>query len=257
MDAKRKEIEILFVRHGQSTENSAIENGEAYDHENIVLTDRGKIQAEVTGEYLKMFGKYDIVYHSPLTRCVQTSDIICKVLEFKGETIKSDLIIELGAEDNLQGLTKQQREEIIKNNKEYIKLEDLIKNEKNLFKKAKLQETVYHLASDFLEMKPSLDKHISDSKKFIDVLKKQNCERILVICHGGTIFTISRLITNINPNTDTVAIMLNEQTVKVKNPEPIIENDNCCIMGVLLKDNVLHMVIPRNNLHLKNLIVSL
>jgi broad specificity phosphatase PhoE len=247
------EIEILFVRHGQSTENIAAESGEKYDPNNVVLTERGKLQVKITGQYLKTFGEFDIVYNSPLKRCVQTADIICNELGYKNKPITSNLIMELGAEDKLRGLSRKEREEIINENKEYTKLEELIKNEKNLFKKAKLQEKCYLLASDFLEMEPSLEKHIDDSKKFLELLKKQNCKRILVICHGGTIFTMSRLITNMNPNVDTVAMMLNEQTVKVKNPEPIIEGDNCCIMGALLKNGIIQMVIPRNNLHLKSL----
>ena len=117
-----------------------------------------------------------------------------------------------------------------------------------------MQEKYYHIASDFLEWKPSLDKHIEDSKKFLDLLRQQNCKRILVVCHGGTIFTISRLITNINPNYKTVEMVLREQTTYVKNPEPDIEGGNCCILGVLLTGDIFQMIIPRNNLHLKNII---
>jgi broad specificity phosphatase PhoE len=34
-------MEILFVRHGESTANRAFRNNEEYDRKNIVLTDKG------------------------------------------------------------------------------------------------------------------------------------------------------------------------------------------------------------------------
>ena len=36
---------IIFVRHGESTENKAIKDGKSYDKNNIVITDKGKNQA--------------------------------------------------------------------------------------------------------------------------------------------------------------------------------------------------------------------
>lgn len=253
MDNREISTEIIFVRHGESTENVAAEEGHAYDANNIILTKRGELQARITGDYLKMYGQYDIIYHSPATRCVQTKDIIANELNCEGDVIETNLILELGFEDKLRGLSRTDRLKHIENNTKYKRLSDLIENEKNLFKKEEYQEQMYQHISDFLEQKPSLQQHIQDSKKFLDLLKSRKGKRILVICHGGTIFTISRLVTNLNPNQDNVSIILKEQTTYQKDPEPVVERDNCCIMGLLLKDNVFHLVIPRNALHLKSL----
>jgi broad specificity phosphatase PhoE len=39
---------IIFVRHGESTENIASKEGKKYDKNNIVLTENGKKQAKKT-----------------------------------------------------------------------------------------------------------------------------------------------------------------------------------------------------------------
>lgn len=41
-------IKIIFIRHGESNENVAMEDGKSYDKNNINLTKQGKIQAEKT-----------------------------------------------------------------------------------------------------------------------------------------------------------------------------------------------------------------
>ena len=43
---------IIFVRHGQSTENKASIDNKSYDPNTIKLTDEGKKQAMITGKYL-------------------------------------------------------------------------------------------------------------------------------------------------------------------------------------------------------------
>ena len=64
-------IKIIFIRHGESTENIATLQGVAYDKDSIILTKLGEDQATKTGEYLsKTFGKFDMIYSSPVRRCV-------------------------------------------------------------------------------------------------------------------------------------------------------------------------------------------
>jgi broad specificity phosphatase PhoE len=254
MGKNEGDIEIFFVRHGQSTENSAVEKGITYDPHNIELTDIGKSQAKITGNYLKTYGKFDVVFHSPLTRCVQTMDIICDELGYQDKKISCDMLIELGGlSDKLSGLSADDRKKIINKNKELTDIEKHITTEKNLFEKSSLYEKLYNISNEYFEYVPSLEQHIHDSKEFLKLLKNQKCSKILVVCHGGTIFTLSKLVTNLNPCSATVSMVLPEQTTQVKNPEPFTDSGNCNIMAVLLKDGIFQLIIPANNLHLKYL----
>jgi bisphosphoglycerate-dependent phosphoglycerate mutase len=82
---------IIFVRHGESTENLANKKGEKYDESKIVLTKDGIKQAKLTGKYLhKTFGKFDKIYCSPVHRCRQTYDIISEEIK----SYNKDLIID-------------------------------------------------------------------------------------------------------------------------------------------------------------------
>lgn len=76
-------MEILFVRHGQSTQNLAYEKNEEYDPINVSLTQLGKEQAKITGKFLKIYGEYDVIFSSPLLRAIETSHIIKKELKYK------------------------------------------------------------------------------------------------------------------------------------------------------------------------------
>lgn len=71
---------IIFVRHGESTENKASTDNKSYDPNNIKLTELGEKQAMITGKYLyKVFGKFDKVYSSPATRCKETANMTRRV----------------------------------------------------------------------------------------------------------------------------------------------------------------------------------
>lgn len=113
-------MEIIFVRHGQSIQNVAFQKNERYDPNNICLTELGEKQAEITGEYLKTFGKYDVIYSSPLLRVVQTSNIIKNKLGYKNDIIIDDRLEEhnLGVID--EGLNNDEIEKYINKNPEII-----------------------------------------------------------------------------------------------------------------------------------------
>ena len=55
-------MEIIFVRHGQSTANEAGIQGTSFDPENVILTPLGIKQAKQTGLHLKIFGKFDTIF---------------------------------------------------------------------------------------------------------------------------------------------------------------------------------------------------
>lgn len=94
-------MEIIFVRHGQSVQNLSSQNNEKYDPLNISLTKLGEEQVEITGDFLKKFGKYDAIFSSPLLRAVQTSNIIKNKLGYKDE-----IIIDKRLEEHNLGITE-------------------------------------------------------------------------------------------------------------------------------------------------------
>jgi bisphosphoglycerate-dependent phosphoglycerate mutase len=134
-------VRIIFVRHGESIENVAIEKGKSYDPDNIVLTNMGIQQATKTGKYLaKTFGKFDKVFSSPVTRCVQTSNLIMEQISFPPESIKiDDLLVEIGFHnDNSIGLSKDHVKNFLKKNNKLLNLQKQIENTSNPFDKLSL-----------------------------------------------------------------------------------------------------------------------
>jgi broad specificity phosphatase PhoE len=78
---------IYFVRHGETVLNAArIRQGSEGP-----LSDRGRQQAEVTGDRLKMF-RFEAVLVSPFQRTKETAEIINKYLNKKLEFV--DLLVE-------------------------------------------------------------------------------------------------------------------------------------------------------------------
>lgn len=63
---------MVFVRHGESTGNNELR---MFGHYNGELTDRGRLQAKLTAEYLKDW-KFDAAYSSDLVRAYETCRII-------------------------------------------------------------------------------------------------------------------------------------------------------------------------------------
>ena len=79
---------IFVVRHGQDTDNvKQILNG----HHDTDLTDLGREQAKQTAQKLER-EMIDIVYVSPLKRCVETARIITEHLHLPEAEVMPDLI---------------------------------------------------------------------------------------------------------------------------------------------------------------------
>ena len=88
-------MEIIFIRHGESTQNVAIKNNQEYDRENIKLTELGQHQAIQTGKFLKKhFGKIDAIIHSSIFRCQETAELIAKQLKFTKKLQPTALLFE-------------------------------------------------------------------------------------------------------------------------------------------------------------------
>jgi broad specificity phosphatase PhoE len=264
---------IIFVRHGESTENKASTDNKSYDVNNIKLTELGEKQAMITGKYLyKVFGKFDKVYSSPATRCKETANmtlrvnlllrnnIIMEEINYKKKLDINELLVEVGYNHhNLDGLSKDDQNKIfdsitinLPKDKLNLKLFDGIKTFRQLEKK--LEETanpydrlkIYNIWGDIetqhLGIKPNSTKVGKNYKKFLNNLKKTDDETILIVSHGACIGLLQRMICNINLNNIDIKIISNKlDTDKLFG--------NCCIC--CLEDNKYTLVSPTNTNHLK------
>jgi len=244
-------MEIIFIRHGQSTENAALDNNVEYNIDDVKLTARGMLQCKESGIYLKMFGKFDLIIQSPVKRCIESAKIIADKINYTKKIITDDRLTELGNVDNLSGLKIEDRMTYLEKNTKYKNLLNKISDEKNPFTFCKLLNKANVIGMDYIGAKPNWNDHYKNVKSFLENLKKYNrkYKRILVVSHGGTMKAIESIITNI-PRDANIKILSRLQTVLVKDPIPIIETNNCIIMCVLYEDNCYRMVSPANNLHL-------
>lgn len=71
-------MHIILVRHGQSVANTQDILGDPIDSP---LTDLGRKQAAAAGKFLKKHYNIKKIYYSPLTRTVQTANLINKSLK--------------------------------------------------------------------------------------------------------------------------------------------------------------------------------
>lgn len=241
---------ILFVRHGQSVQNSAYLTGETYDKNNISLTELGKKQASTTGKYLKMYGKCDAIICSPLLRAIETANVIKKEVGFKKNVI-IDFRLEEHDDGILKGLSPDDTKTFINKNKKLMKLFEEEKNETNLFKKYKITEALQKEYFRYIQSTLSISKQVKNTEKFLKFIKTQNYKNIICVAHGGTLDAIASIINNVSVYNMDIKIVLKCQTVNATKPEPSVQNGNCDIMGLLLENNKYTLVIPRNNLHLK------
>ena len=67
-------IRLYFVRHGETEWNKI---GKFQGSADVSLNDIGKIQADLTAEYIKKF-KFDKIYSSPLKRAFETASKIAE-----------------------------------------------------------------------------------------------------------------------------------------------------------------------------------
>ncbi len=241
-------IKIIFIRHGESTENVATLKGVAYDKDAILLTKLGEEQATKTGEYLsKTFGKFDMIYSSPIKRCVQTSELIAKEIKYPLKNIvQDDMLIEIGAISNLfDGLSQKDRDEILNKNKKFTNITSKIEKEIDPFEKYKLKIKEAEIFDTYFEVKPNYSDAAKNCKKFLRMLKKTNEKKILVITHGGVIDTFVRELCNINQK------VAETYTISIKPYASRKElTGNCCCFYVGLEDGKFHVVIPPNREHL-------
>jgi broad specificity phosphatase PhoE len=238
--------EIVFVRHGQSTENVARVTGEGYDPDNIILTGRGREQANITGEYLKrVYGEFDAVYSSPTKRCIETSEIIMSRLNYDHNSlIKSELLIEAGDRHHkLSGLSKEESENVINGNKELLDLNKVIDSELNPFRKLELSKVYYKDATIYLEVDPDYNQLASNFIKFISGIRASPRTKILVVGHGGTLSGMQKLMCGVSLENDIIKFGL------MKNKD-IPSYGNCSIMCVKFSQGNFELISPPDDSHI-------
>ena len=249
-----KTKKIIFVRHGQSTENIALAAGVSYDHNSIVLSDTGKEQALKTGKYLqKTFGTFDKMYSSPATRCKQTSEIISKQICYDGELEISDLLVEYGFFNHkCAGLSREDTEKINNANKNLQKYKDEINQTQNPYTRLELVKKYNREMDIYIEMKPTILEQHENYKKFIQKLIESDYNNILVVCHVGTLRGMTALISKFDPENQFLVVVepitpyfdkLQDSTKKYQN--------NCAIMCCNVIDGDIQMVSAANIKHLE------
>jgi len=238
---KQEMVKIIFVRHGEATHNTP----GRHDPENIILTDKGRKQATKTGKYLKkVFGKFDEIYTSPMTRCVQTSDLIAKEINYNSSsTVVDSLITEIGENSGVEGLSYKEIGKLVAKNKKLQKLFKIAQNEMDPYKKPYLFRKFYKEHDEFLKFEPDTEKAEENCKKFLNKLKKSKVKKILVVSHGGTIDIFQRMICNV----DKFSPVIFSNKIFTSFDELA---GNCCIMCTKLENSKYELVVPRNTNHL-------
>ncbi len=207
-------MEIIFVRHGESTQNEAYKNNTDYDLDNITLTKLGETQAKKTGMYLNMYGKFDAIYSSPLVRANQTANIIKQELKFKNDIIVNNLLEEYN-DGILDTMQIKEKNEYIAKNKKLKNLFEKESRETNLFKKYKITEQIQNEYFRYIKSTLDFNDQIKNVNKFLNYLKKQNYKRVAVVCHGGILDSLSSIITNTSPYNNDLKIVLTSQTTVI------------------------------------------
>ena len=247
---KSKMIKIIFVRHGESTENVANEIGEAYDSNNIILTKKGEEQAKKTGKYLfETFGKFDCVISSPIIRCVQTSNLIMKQIDYDtSKIIIDDLIMEIGAHSHpFDGLSEKERETIQKSDEKYIQIMKNINDTTNPYEKYNLRIKLReHIDKDYI-IKPNLyearDNLIVFMNKLRNIIRENDYENILIVSHGGILSLAQKIMCGVNPTNE---IYFSEK--KYISTSELLGNCSCLYLG--FQNNKFTLVAPANTYHL-------
>lgn len=192
-------INIIFIRHGESTQNKAMRDDEDYDIENIVLTKIGEEQAKMTGQYIKDVYHIDKIYSSPIKRCVQTSNHIINNMNYDGELIIKEELIEIGEiNHDFFSASKEEQEELINRHSDVFELQEELNNNKNQFDKLEKSEMFMDKLSMAFNIEPSYSSASVQYKNVLDELVNDTVKNIIVVCHRGTIENIEKMICGID-----------------------------------------------------------
>ena len=214
--------EIYLCRHG-STEYT--QGGRPVGAEiNIPLNESGKQQALKTGEYLRDYrGQFDIIYSSPMIRTLQTATIIGQVMNYQGQIIKDEMLIERiqGKMTSIHKNTALYRD--IKKFKNSLYTKDPIANKLN-------EDDIY----DAIENKFNLGKETDVAlakrcESFITTVINSPYNKILVVGHCSFLTCLLRTLFKV----------------------PHINYGDHCFLSYMIYDQSFKLITAPNTDHLK------
>ena len=246
-------MKVFFVRHGETQAN--VER-RAYKNIQEPLTQNGISQAIKAGNYLKTFGKFDLVISSPATRSIQTAEYIMKEIGYN-KKIKIDERLLEKLYTKIAGLDSEKAKNVIiqayKDHPELSKIESQMKNITDPFERIEFTKKNIDKWLVLRTGEEPLSKHINKHKQFLSDLKKINKKCILVVGHGGTINDMSRIITNICydcDENDYSSISIIPTKYRINCIDKKHDVDNTSIMACLIKNKKVTLVIAPNTAHL-------
>lgn len=214
--------EIYLIRHGETDYNRLKRPMGA--EINTHLNETGKYQALKTGQYLydyRLNVPFDIIYSSPMLRTIETATIIKDGVDYMGEIIYDDLLIER-TQGKMTELKKKDKIEL-NNFKNSLYTNDPIYN--------KLNEDII---LDVIEQKFNLGKETNKElatrcELFMMKVLNSNYNKICVITHGSYITCLLKTIFKI-PH--------------------VIYGDNCSISYMTYDEHGFKLITTPNILHL-------
>ena len=152
--------EIFIARHGQNEDNV---NGILNGHRDLPLTELGRQQARGLGEGIIEAGlEFDAVYSSPLSRALETAEIVSDMLSLPEPTILPELI-----ERDFGVMSGQKASDI-----EKLCAPDIVKTE----------TITYFLSSEGAE---TFDDLVERGQRVLDIVRAKHIGgKVLLVCHG-------------------------------------------------------------------------
>ena len=152
--------EIFIARHGQNEDNV---NGILNGHRDLPLTELGRQQARELGEGIIEAGlEFDAVYSSPLSRALETAEIVSDMLSLPEPTILPELI-----ERDFGVMSGQKASDI-----EKLCAPDIVKT-----------ETITYFLSP--ERAETFDDLVERGQRVLDIVRAKHIGgKVLLVCHG-------------------------------------------------------------------------
>lgn len=153
-------LQIFIARHGQNVDNAeGILNG----HRDLPLTDLGRLQGKQLAAGIRAAGlQFDKIYSSPLSRALETAQIVAHDLE-----LPEPAVLDLLIERDFGSMTGKPIADI-----ERLCSPNIIKAE----------VITYFLSPEGAETFPDL---VERGQKIIQRIRAENSDgRVLLVCHG-------------------------------------------------------------------------
>lgn len=227
--------EIYLIRHGQ-TEWNKLGLGQGSEAD-IPLNDTGRDEALRTGIYLhkkrSSRNPFDLIICSPLSRAVETAEIIAKHIDYKQPIIKLDYLTEVG-----QGKLSGKSIKMILNDPFY---EDFLRIMNDYSAMDKLEQVEIE---DKEYPQIFVDKYLMESPtavynridQLIQFISDTKYNKILIITHNGTIDHFNKKILN--------------SAYSIKGD--LSGGTNCHMTYYRITSNGYRLMIPPSTFHLKH-----